>query len=166
MDSVNNCCDEINHMDERVRMRAFSWIGGLLFAFGWWIFIDAVNIVKHNQDELPVKPQLYLLGVGTSISWLIIVCLDWTGLTADEFSHHGGDMVKIKTWALLLIALALALTCIILSIYVFSHVYAEKHGIDGLIPDDDYPGAAIIVQCLCLFFSSIFMRLGRGDSDY
>lgn len=75
-------------------------------------------------------------------------------------------MVRYQTRALLAFAVALALTCIIFSIWVWANVYAGKKGIGGKIPDDSYPGVAIFLQCTFVFTSSFVLRLGRVNDDY
>lgn len=62
MSPISTCVEEIGYLDERVRTRVFAVIAGILFAFGWWMFIDAAVYVKVSNDPLGIPAQLYLLG--------------------------------------------------------------------------------------------------------
>jgi len=152
-------------MDERWRLRVFSWASGIIFAFGWWLFIDAVALNEHENDPLNVKAQLYLLGFGSTLSFIVIGAMDWSGLSADEFTHHGGSLVKYQTFALLVFAVLLMLTCIVISIWVLSNVYIQKKGINGQAPEEIYPGVAIFLQCAFIAIASVLFRVGRVNDD-
>mmetsp|Transcript_10779 Transcript_10779/g.12365 ORF Transcript_10779/g.12365 Transcript_10779/m.12365 type:complete len:96 (-) Transcript_10779:23-310(-) len=67
---------EFEYWDDRNKVRFFSSAAGLLFAFGWWLFIDSAVYVSSQNDSMVVPPQLFLLGVAASLSLLIIVCID------------------------------------------------------------------------------------------
>mmetsp|Transcript_16961 Transcript_16961/g.33108 ORF Transcript_16961/g.33108 Transcript_16961/m.33108 type:complete len:164 (-) Transcript_16961:162-653(-) len=160
------CREDLEYMDDRQRLRIFSWGSGILFSLGWWIFIDAVAQNGYEHDPLNVKAQLYLLGVGTTLSFIILSFMDWSALSADEYSHHGGIMVRYQTRALLGFALALGAFCIITSIWVLHNVYVNQKGIGGVIPDSTYPGIAIMFQCILIFSSAFVLKLGRSNDDY
>ncbi|GBG25698.1 Transmembrane protein 50B [Hondaea fermentalgiana] len=160
------CREELDYMDDRKRLRIFGWASGILFSLGWWVFIDAVAQNGYEDDPLNVKAQLYLLGVGTTLSFIMLTCMDWSALAADEYSHHGGLMVRYQTRAFLGFAVVLGLFCIITSIYVLHNVYVNKHGIGGKIPDSTYPGVAILFQCLFIFGAAFVLKLGRTNDDY
>ena len=36
----------MEYWDERPKQRVLSGVAGVLFATGWWIFIDACNVVS------------------------------------------------------------------------------------------------------------------------
>mmetsp|Transcript_13313 Transcript_13313/g.15415 ORF Transcript_13313/g.15415 Transcript_13313/m.15415 type:complete len:166 (-) Transcript_13313:648-1145(-) len=165
MEACTSCYDDFYLLDDRVKVRIFSTIAGILFAFGWWIFIDAVSFVGVNNDPMPVPAQLYLPGVGSTLSFFILSLMDFEALDADEYTYHGGVMVKYQAWGVLSFAIALSLTCVAISIWVLSDIYSKKKGINGNIPDDIYPGVAIFMQCTLLFFATIAMRLGRYNDE-
>mmetsp|Transcript_6467 Transcript_6467/g.7396 ORF Transcript_6467/g.7396 Transcript_6467/m.7396 type:complete len:165 (+) Transcript_6467:124-618(+) len=160
MDSCCTFCDEYEFVDDRVKVRVFSSIAGVLFAFAWWLVIDAACYVDTQNDTLPVPPQLFLPGVGSTLSFIILSLLDFEALEADDYSHHGGVMVKYQAWGLLIFAILLALTCISISVYILVEIYAKGKGIGGKVPDDVYPGVAIFIQSISLLFAAISMRLG------
>jgi len=57
-----------------------------VFSLAWWLFIDAVSQTAHintSEDDLTVKPQLYLLGFGSTIAFFIISFMDFGALQAD-----------------------------------------------------------------------------------
>mmetsp|Transcript_17563 Transcript_17563/g.28425 ORF Transcript_17563/g.28425 Transcript_17563/m.28425 type:complete len:168 (-) Transcript_17563:926-1429(-) len=163
-----NLCEDLEYLDERYRLRVFTWSAGCVFSLAWWLFIDAVSQTAHintSEDDLTVKPQLYLLGFGSTIAFFIISFMDFGALQADEYSYHGGRMVKYQSRALLIFAILLSLTCIIISIYVLSDVYIQKKGIKGKIPKDTWPGVAIFLQNTLIFIASFLMRVAKVNED-
>jgi len=45
---------EFEFWDDRNKLRFFSITAGLLFAFGWWLFIDASLVVSAQNDSMIV----------------------------------------------------------------------------------------------------------------
>lgn len=152
----------MDYWDERHRVRVFSWVSGFFFALGWWIFIDAVtqNGYTRAPDALNVKAQLYLIGIGSTLAFVIVSVMDFSALSADEYTHHGGLMVRYQARALLGFAVAMSVACIIVALHVLVKVYIDKGGIHGQIPDDVYPGWAILWQTIFIFLSTVSMRFG------
>jgi len=148
-------------------VRVFSYTSGIMMGLAWWIFIDACNVTRHyHPDALQVKAQLYLPGIGSTISFFIIAFMDWGALNADEYSYHGGKMVRYQARALLIFAILLSITCISLAGWALSDVYIDKNGIKGVIPESDYGGVAVLLQCILIFVASFVMRFARVNEDY
>eukprot|EP00514_Thraustochytrium_sp_LLF1b_P001579 CAMPEP_0184511768 /NCGR_PEP_ID=MMETSP0198_2-20121128/2526_1 /TAXON_ID=1112570 /ORGANISM="Thraustochytrium sp., Strain LLF1b" /LENGTH=153 /DNA_ID=CAMNT_0026901753 /DNA_START=107 /DNA_END=568 /DNA_ORIENTATION=- len=153
-------------MDDRLRVRTLSWMGGGFFSIGWWIFIDAVSQNQHLADPLGVKAQLVLLPVGATLAFLIMSFMDHSSLNADEYTHHNGRMVRYQARALFGFAIVLSLTCVIVASVVLSNVYINKEGIKGIIPDSNYPGSAILVNTIFTLLATGCMMLARVSDDF
>jgi len=146
-------------------VRFFSSAAGLLFAFGWWLFIDSAVYVSSQNDSMVVPPQLFLLGVAASLSLLIIVCIDISVIREDEFTYHGDAKEFYQLRAIFWFALLLLLFCLICSIYVLVHIYSHHNGIHGKIPDRVYPGVALFIQNCCIFVATWLLRYARSEED-
>jgi hypothetical protein len=164
------CLEDVEFGEGRSRTRTFSMIAGVLFAVAWWLFIDAAAVtsatLKDPETSLGIKPVMYLPGIGTSLAFVTINCMDWSALNADEFSHYGGSRTRLQARGLLTISILLGLGSIIGAIVLFANVYANKEGWKGQIPDSVYPGAAVFVQSTLIFIAGFVMRFGRPSDGF
>ena len=85
MERVGECLESLD-LDDRLRVRLFSWLGGGLLGLAWWLFIDACAQNGFTHDPLGIKAQLVLLPVGATLAFLIMSFLDRSSLNADEVS--------------------------------------------------------------------------------
>ena len=153
-------------MEDRFRVRAFSWSAGLFFAIAWWIFIDACVMNGYYHDTLGIKAQLVLIPVGSTVGFSIVAFMDQSSLNADEYSHRGGKLVRLQARALFSFAVILLFFCIAISIHVLKHVYLNKYGIKGDIPESNYVGWSLVVGSFCYLMAAILVKVGRVSDEF
>mmetsp|Transcript_3833 Transcript_3833/g.4650 ORF Transcript_3833/g.4650 Transcript_3833/m.4650 type:complete len:163 (-) Transcript_3833:285-773(-) len=156
---------EFEFWDDRNKLRFFSITAGLLFAFGWWLFIDASLVVSAQNDSMIVPPQLFLPGVASSLSLIVIVSTDVAVIKEDEYGYHGDPRELYQIKALFWFSCLMLLFCFFVSIYVLIHVYSHGYGIRGKKPDSVYPGVALFLHSLSTIMATCLLRFARTDED-
>jgi hypothetical protein len=159
------CSFNPEEWDSRIRLRFFSVLGGAIFAFSWWIMIDAAVFVDREDEPLKLEPVLWLPGIGATLTFFIIVLMDFGALYADELTHFQARETKMVARTILTFAVLLGLASLGGAIVILSDVYAGHKGVGGQIPDSVYPGVAIFMQTFLLFVGSFITRLGRLDIE-
>lgn len=157
---------DIASWDHRTRLRVFSSVGGSMFALAWWLMVDAAVFVDVQDEPLKLGPVLWLPGVGSTLTFLIVVFMDWDALYADELTHFRAAETRMSARAILALAVGLGVSSVLGAVYILVVVYAGHRGVDGNLPDSVYPGVAIFLQTLLLFVGAFVMRLGRLEVGY
>lgn len=110
-------------------------------------------------------------------------CIDAAGaLNADDFDYDS-PMAKYQSRGLLGrfeksitveqvsvvyigFAVLLILACFVTAAVVLSEIYVKKGGIKGRIPEDDYPGIAILLQTIGILLATVSMRVARSSEEH
>jgi len=140
------------------RETILSYSSGILFAIGWWIWIDGVAYAFHLPEETnrPVFGH-WVPGIVSSIGLLMINAVNWTDL--DGFGFGGlDDEVQKRARIWLLFSFTMAFGGIIASIWIssvnwFSRPATEKQ--------TDWPGVALILQNCLIFISGLCFRFAK-----
>ncbi|TMW66979.1 hypothetical protein Poli38472_012095 [Pythium oligandrum] len=135
--------------------KAGSYLSGVLFAVGWWIFVDGVATAAHRDSAIPFNFIKYLPGIGSTLAFFLLNTLDWEMLSADSMTYHGGDGVACRARTFVLFCVAMSLGGLIGSIFVLTHTYVAN-------PFDEttWPGVAVLLQNVMIFLATIVMRGG------
>ena len=56
--------------------------------------------------------------------------------------------------------------CIGVSIHVLQHVYLEKVGIKGQIPESNYVGWSLVASSILILLAAVATKVGRVSDDF
>ena len=154
------CCAGCEYWEDRMRIRCTAASAGVLVSCAWWIFIDAVSVVKHNNDPVTVEAVAYLPAIGATIAFVMINAMDWGALNADDMSYHGGERTAYCNRAILAFALLLGFGSIVGAIMLLKD-WAQGD-VGGIEPDSVYPGVAVLLSTMLIFIATFVMRLGTA----
>ncbi|DAZ92481.1 TPA: hypothetical protein N0F65_012711 [Lagenidium giganteum] len=132
-----------------------SYVSGLLFGVGWWIFIDGAAYAAHHNSQIPFNFIKYLPGILTTLAFVMLNSLDWGMLSADSMTYHGGSDVACRARTFVLFCVLMAVGAFVGSILVLTHSY-----VGNAFGESTWPGVAILLQNFLLFLSTIIMRIG------
>uniref|UniRef100_A0A1D1XKC2 UPF0220 protein C8D2.02c n=1 Tax=Anthurium amnicola TaxID=1678845 RepID=A0A1D1XKC2_9ARAE len=69
------------------------YFSGVLFAVGWWFFIDAVVYAATMEDPpVSIKLEDWISGIISTVGMIIVNSIDKTRLTADDFTYSGSGI--------------------------------------------------------------------------
>ncbi|KAJ0392784.1 hypothetical protein P43SY_010591 [Pythium insidiosum] len=137
------------------KSRIGSYVAGLLFGIGWWIFVDGAASAAHNDSQIPFNFIKYLPGIGSSLAFFLLNSLDWEMMSADSMTYHDGDGVACKARTFVLLCVAMSIGALIGSIFVLTHTY-----VDNPFDESTWPGVAVLLQNVLIFLSTVVMRAG------
>lgn len=148
--------------DERSHTRGVvtAIIAGILFATGWWLYIDGTSYgIRQEHDEVTSKAAGYtwLPPLGVTISLIMINGMEWKELRAEGY---GADRATANRARLFLIgALMVAFGSIAGSVYIMTSVFLDNA--------DAYAwgGASCFAACIFLFAATWVLRAGTAVSD-
>lgn len=167
----SNCCSSLASLLQGISIKAPSRIAvvgytaGLLFAVGWWIFIDGA-VYASTRDSPPVKAPLavedFVPGILSTFALIIVNLINKETLSADDFSFSGTNVAG-KARACAFVGVTMALSALIGALTILS----IKYVVPGLSGDDLYFGVTIAIQNFFIFISSMILWFGRnhGSSD-
>ena len=132
-----------------------SGVSGLLFAAGWWIFIDG-SAYRHKFTDSAGPFMFYLPGILATIGLFILNNLD------KKLFQEGGWGDEAETWEkiLIVISVMLHLAAIIACIWV----YAARKG-DRDIWEKKWQGISSIIQTFLIVISSCVWRFLWKDNE-
>ncbi|KAJ3235320.1 hypothetical protein HDU78_005265 [Chytriomyces hyalinus] len=144
------------------RTMAVGYSSGMLFAMGWWLFIDGVVYAStRNKDELPaVRFEDWLPGILSTISLIIVNLIDKDSLNADDFSYSGSN-VACKARACAFIGITMAMGALGGSFAIL----ALKYLMPGLSGEDIYFGVMVSLQNIFIFVGSMTLWFGRNTGN-
>lgn len=130
-----------------------SYVSGLLFAIGWWFWIDGVVIFQ--RDSSTPYPFLYSVpGVVATLAFIIMSALPQGPLFRDSDSYMDESGPRAGYRLAMFITLFCLFGAFMGSILIYS-----------LSPDAaNYSGVTIILQNILVPLSSIFFRFARSDN--
>lgn len=129
-----------------------------MFAIGWWLFIDAVAYTNHEDFEITIDFVKWLPGIGTTLALFGINSMDWGAISADSMTYHG-DNVACKARFFVLFCLSISLASLIGSIVILANEYVDN---DKNV--SAWPGVAIFLQALLIFFATFVMKLLTAEA--
>lgn len=132
-----------------------SGISGLLFAAGWWIFIDgsAYRDVKYGGAGPFV---FYLPGILATIGLFILNNLD------KKLFQEGGWGEETETWEKILIVLAVMLHLAALIACIWIYIDKKEH---RQIWERKWQGISSIIQTFLIVISSCLWRFAWKDEE-
>ncbi|CAG8644059.1 1976_t:CDS:2, partial [Paraglomus occultum] len=69
------------------------YFSGVLFAVGWWFFIDAVVYAATMEDPpVTIKLEDWISGIFSTLGMIIVNSIDKSRLTADDFTYSGSGI--------------------------------------------------------------------------
>ncbi|KAJ3384344.1 hypothetical protein CcCBS67573_g03332 [Chytriomyces confervae] len=144
------------------RTMAVGYSSGMLFAMGWWLFIDGVVYAStRNKDELPaVRFEDWLPGILSTLSLIIVNLIDKDSLNADDFSYSGSN-VACKARACAFIGITMAMGALGGSFAIL----ALKYLMPGLSGEDIYFGVMVSLQNVFIFVGSMTLWFGRNTGN-
>lgn len=134
-----------------------GYISGLLFAASWWLLIDAA--VLNSVRKLDLDPIIWLPGILSTVSLIIVNLIDRQSLSGDDNSYDSAN-VGVKARAIAFVGLTVGLGSIGGALAILS----LKFIIPGLEGAAMYLGIAVSVQSFLIFFSSMSFWFGRNSN--
>ncbi|KAJ8663463.1 hypothetical protein O0I10_000703 [Lichtheimia ornata] len=140
---------------------------GVLFALGWWVFIDA--LVMSARAEGDVKAHMgfedWVSGILSTLGMVIINLIDKSRLHGEEYAYAGSSLV-FKARLFLFLGFALIAGgfagsfCVLIVKYIVYYESAQPY---------TYYGAAIVIQCGLIMVSTIVLWVAQntqGEYEY
>ena len=123
------------------------FVAGMIFAIGWWIFIDCVQALPTDDTfGIPFKYQLPMY-----FSLLTIFLLNsfpWSYLNS-PIDPVAGQKARL----IFFIAMFTAFACLIAQIWILSDIYSNENK-----TNHSWPGVAMILTVLFNIISAIIIR--------
>ncbi|KAA0202288.1 hypothetical protein HAZT_HAZT005720 [Hyalella azteca] len=129
-----------------------SILSGLLFSVGWWIIIDAAAKYPHESE---MKHAYHACGVMATIAMFMINTVSNAQVRGD--GHEGGCLGSYGARIWLFLGLMISFGSLIGSCWILFDGYV----VAGFTPV--YPGVAVFLQNLFIFFSSVMYKFGRVE---
>jgi len=142
-------------MGEEQREMGLSYAAGILFAIGWWIWIDATAWTNKQPGLEPVLGAHYVPGIVGTIALFMINAVSWNDINYNMF----GDSVSTKAKVWLFFSFLIAFGALIASIWIaVSYWFMRNAG-------SQYGGVAIIVENLLIFVSAMMYRFAKPQNE-
>eukprot|EP01120_Amphizonella_sp_Union-15-10_P009054 TRINITY_DN3355_c0_g1_i2.p1 TRINITY_DN3355_c0_g1~~TRINITY_DN3355_c0_g1_i2.p1 ORF type:complete len:154 (-),score=17.94 TRINITY_DN3355_c0_g1_i2:76-537(-) len=142
-----------------VRETIMSYLSGITFAVGWWLWIDANALHAVEKDEVSITFWHWVPGIIATIALFMINAVSWTDLQGFGFGSLDDDVQKrARLW--LFFSFAIAFGCVTASIWIAIVHWFQIEG------SNSWPGIAIILQTLLILGSAVFYRFSRWPTDY
>ncbi|KAJ5072698.1 small membrane protein-related [Anaeramoeba ignava] len=138
----------------KISATIISLLSGVMFAAGWWMWIDAAAYASHIKDHQSVKFEFYLPGIFATISWIMVGI---TPISSEDGLEDEDRSKRIKIW--LFASFTVGFGSIMGSVWVLAAVYA-KTGSDK--PDTVWPGVAGLFQTSLIFGCSLLYRWAKS----
>ncbi|KAJ3145368.1 hypothetical protein HDU89_007122 [Geranomyces variabilis] len=158
-DVVIQLFDGISHKFPS-RTESVGYIAGVLFAIGWWVFIDgAVYATSRTEPPVPVPVAFvdWVPGILSTVALIIVNLIDREMLSAE--SDIGGGSVATKAQGCAFLGVSMALG----SLGGAFAVMILKYTLHGRTAGDEaYFGFCISGQNALIFASSMILWFGRN----
>eukprot|EP00003_Mantamonas_plastica_P032294 TRINITY_DN8724_c1_g1_i3.p1 TRINITY_DN8724_c1_g1~~TRINITY_DN8724_c1_g1_i3.p1 ORF type:complete len:152 (+),score=34.68 TRINITY_DN8724_c1_g1_i3:220-675(+) len=132
-----------------------SYLSGIMFGVGWWIFIDGAVYASYTNDPVTFVFGFYVPGFISTIALILINILEWKELYSTQ------NQGRARVW--LLVAFLVGLGGVVSSIWIFADLYANP--LQPVQPKSTYPGAAIVIQNILIFAAALVYRFGPAKTD-
>lgn len=128
-----------------------SMLAGILFFSGWWIIFDVA--ARYSSDDF--HGGFYLLGISGTISFIIVNSISNSQLTEDGYDSVNPRAAK----GCLLLGFIFGFTALLGSVWILIGEYGSSKY------PNPYPGVALMIQNLLIFFGSLTFKFGRVDES-
>jgi len=145
-----------------------SIISGCLFAVAWWFWIDAhvyldYGMSSEERDKTPtILFYYYIPGIVGTIGLLMANIISLDSLNPYSFLFDPDVGAKVKLW--LFLSFIISFGAMAASFWIMAGIYMPPHN-----SGNQYPGIAIAVQNVLIFFCSLILLWGRSqptNEDY
>ncbi|KAI9495053.1 hypothetical protein BDB00DRAFT_815659 [Zychaea mexicana] len=136
---------------------------GILFALGWWVFIDALIISAQSDTDAKAHMGFedWVSGILSTLGMVVINLIDKSRLHGDAYEYAGSSLVwKARLFLFLgfaLIAGGFAGSfCVLIIKYIVYFESAQPY---------TYYGAAIVVQCGLIMISTVVLWIAQNTQE-
>lgn len=137
------------------------YVSGVLFAIGWWAFVDAIVYSTINKTTLPdVAVVDWISGIITTIGMLIVSLIDKTIITDEFYVYSVSSKILWKARLMLFMGFTLLAGGMFCSVSVF----VLKCVMRDVTMEKFYFGITVVVQNVCIVMSSIVLLIGQNAS--
>jgi hypothetical protein len=142
-------------MGKKIEITLF-YIAGGVFAFGWWLWIDANVYAVHINDPVKVSGLYYIPAIAATIGLIMINLVSWNDLNGSVFGEE--STAKARLW--LLFSFLIEFGAIAAAIWI-----AIAHWFQGS-PKSEYPGVALIISNSLIFISAMIYRFAKPQDEF
>lgn len=132
-----------------------SVVSGSLFALGWWCVIDAAAQYPKNED---FNHAYHVCGVIATLAMLMVNTVSNGQVRGDMYTDGCIGPYGARIW--LFLGLMLSFGSLIGACWILFGGYV----IPGV--KIQWPGVAIFLQNMFIFFSSIIYKIGRSEENW
>lgn len=131
-------------------------VASLLFFTGWWIIIDTASVYPSAFNF-----SYYICGILATISFVMVNAIS-NEMLHGSAGFTGGILGESGIKVFLFAGFVLGFTAIIAAIWIMIADFAVNES-----RTDKYPGYALLMHNIFIFFSMIIYKFGRhSESDY
>jgi len=148
LDNLNVRCGDC--MEGERRNSIASIVAGVFFFTGWWIILDIAALAPPTFHG-----TYYLCGIFGTVALFMINVISNAQLWGDAFTEGCMGPRGARMW--LFVGFVMGFASLIASAWIMFEVF--------VIPDknDKWPGTALLLQNLFIFFSSLVYKFGRSE---
>jgi len=140
---------------------AICYVAGLVFAVGWWIWIDATVYHVHVNDPIKVIWWQYVAGLISTIGLFGVNIVSWRDLDSNNIF---GDQVSARAKIFLFCAFIVCFGGIIAAIWIAAQWWFIAA--NNFTPKPSvYGGIALIVQNILIFLSTLLYRFAKPQEE-
>lgn len=164
---MSGCCENIiSPISEWLqvgdrRNRVASIIAGILFFSGWWIAIDAA-VVYPEKTEL--KDVFHICGVFGTISMIMVNMISNGQLRGESYTTGCLGVFGARIW--FFVGFLFAFGSLLGASWILFGEYVVDNKGNTFQPTYTYPGVAIFLQNVFIFFSSLVYKFGRSEDHW
>ncbi|KJE93472.1 transmembrane protein 50A [Capsaspora owczarzaki ATCC 30864] len=128
-----------------------SYSSGVLFAVGWWLFIDAQSIYSFDG-------ALWVPSVASTVALFMINAISTGHITGETYNEGCIGTTGARIW--LFLGFGFAFGGLIASCWIMAANYIiDDNG-------DTWVGVALFLQNFLIFLSSMMFKFGRTDDTF
>ncbi|KAI8915489.1 hypothetical protein DFJ77DRAFT_462840 [Powellomyces hirtus] len=165
------CGDAIIQLFDTISHRFYSrtefvgYFAGMLFALGWWVFIDGATYASTRPEPgLPVQVAFvdWVPGILSTVALIVVNLIDREMLNAEGDGYGGGSNVATKARGCAFVGVSMALGALgggfaVTILKYIIHGYSQG--------DEAYFGFCIAGQNALIFASSMILWFGRNGGS-
>lgn len=152
-ESLSSICENWDSGERRNFIA--SVVSGTLFALGWWFIIDA-SAAYPDQKDFP--HEYHVCGVMSTLAMLLVNTVSNGAVRGDMYTDGCLGPFGARIW--LFLGLMLSFGSLIAACWILFGGYvinASAH---------QWPGVAIFLQNMLIFFGSIIYKIGRSEDNW
>ncbi|KAK4304429.1 hypothetical protein Pmani_023620 [Petrolisthes manimaculis] len=155
-ENVGSFCENWGEAGERRNFLA-SIAAGALFSVGWWCVIDAAARYPDHKD---FNHAYHVCGVVATFAMLMVNTVSSGQVRGDLYTDGCIGPYGARIW--LFLGLMLSFGSLIGACWILFGAYVINVSVDT----HTWPGVAIFLQNLLIFFSSIVYKIGRTEESW